>query len=98
MCRGVKIALVSTAMSAGQKRCRACGCGREDVLIQTSCLLLQVLRVHADVCSGLDHLASMASVLPAPPGLPPHPPSVGDQEQVLEVLAHCEQKLAAAHK
>lgn len=63
-------------------------------------LRLQVLRVHADVCQGLEHLATLVSALPAPEGVPPlmAPGSLSDPEQVLEVLAQCEGRLLAGYK
>ena len=69
----------------------------------------QVLRLHADVCAGLQHLCSMVSALPAAPGQPPllallAPPSGGggggpallQPEAVVEAVAQCELRLQSA--
>jgi hypothetical protein len=57
-----------------------------------------VLRCHAAVCAGLDHLASMVTALPAPPGQPPVPLTLSDPDQAVEVMAQCEQRLTKAYK
>lgn len=59
-----------------------------------------MLRDHADVFSGLEHLATMVSSLPTPSGHPPHAPSAlsSDPEQAVEMVAQCEVRLTSAYK
>jgi hypothetical protein len=52
----------------------------------------QVLKVYVDMRSGIEHLASMVSILPLPPGQLPVPIS---DETLGDVLAQCQQRLTA---
>ena len=59
------------------------------------------LRLHADVLSGVQHLASMVSSIPPGPGQMPSNFLVkltSDPEHVAEVLSQCEERLAAAYQ
>ncbi|GAX82796.1 hypothetical protein CEUSTIGMA_g10222.t1 [Chlamydomonas eustigma] len=58
----------------------------------------EVLKCHAAVIAGLDHLAAMVTTLPAPTGQPPVPLSLSDPDQAVEVVAQCEQRLIKAYK
>jgi chromosome segregation ATPase len=59
------------------------------------------LRQHADVLSGVQHLAAMIASIPPGPGQMPSSVLVklaGDPEQVAEVLSQCEERLIAAYQ